>query len=65
MAFRESSAEIATRSPHFVYLQFYAILPKTDEEVLFSDCADFPYDITLSDNENFEVKSRSGKCTLQ
>jgi len=42
-------------------LKFFAILPESDEEVMFSDCSDIPYDISLSDNENFEVTSRSGR----
>ena len=43
-------------------LQIFAILPNSDEEVLFSDCADIPYEVTLSDNINFEVESRASKC---
>jgi hypothetical protein len=42
-------------------LQIFAILPNSDEEVMFSDCADIPYEVTLSDNVNFEVESRARK----
>ena len=39
----------------------YAILPDTDEEVMFTDCSDIPYEVTLSDNVNFEVEGRARK----
>ncbi len=39
----------------------FAILPETDEEVMFTDCSDIPYEVTLSDNVNFEVEGRARK----
>jgi hypothetical protein len=59
IALKEISVEVATHSPHSVPLQMFAILPDTDEEVMFSDCADIPFEVTLSDNINFEVESRT------
>ena len=61
IALKESSVEVATNSPHNIAIQMFAILPDSDEEVMFTDCADIPYEITLSDNINFEVESRIGE----
>ena len=36
-------------------------LPEEGEEVMFTNCADVPYEIKLSDEENFEVINRSSK----
>lgn len=40
-------------------LKFYALLPNTMEKVMFTDCSNIPYEIKLSDSENFSVEYRS------
>ena len=42
-------------------VKFYTLLPDTNEKRMFTDCSEVPYDIKLSDTENFEVESRSCK----
>ena len=37
-------------------------LPEEGQEIMFTNCADVPYEIKLSDEENFEVINRSSKC---
>lgn len=65
IALKESSVEIATHTPQTMALQMYAILPDTDEEVMFTDCSDIPYEVTLSDNVNFEVEGRAHRGQTQ
>jgi len=40
-------------------VRFFTLLPKTNEKVLFTDCANIPYEVKLSDPENFFVEDRS------
>ncbi len=40
-------------------MKFFTLLPKTNEKVMFTDCANIPYEIKLSDPENFYVDDRS------
>jgi nuclear pore complex protein Nup210 len=65
IALKESSVEFATGTPHTMALQMFAILPDSDEEILFTDCADIPYEVTLSDNINFEVTGRAERGQTQ
>lgn len=40
-------------------LKFFTLLPETNEKVMFTDCSNIPYEIKLSDEENFYVDSKS------
>merc|ERR1712079_502016 len=40
-------------------VRFLTLLPKTNEKVLFTDCSNIPYEVKLSDPENFYVEDRS------
>ena len=44
-----------------MHLKMTTFLPEEGEEVMFTNCADVPYEIKLSDEENFEVINRSSK----
>ena len=43
-------------------LKMTTFLPEEGQEIMFTNCADVPYEIKLSDEENFEVINRSSKC---
>ena len=47
-----------------MHLKMTTFLPEEGEEVMFTNCADVPYEIKLSDEENFEVINRSSKFFL-
>jgi len=40
-------------------VKFFTLLPKTNEKVQFTDCSNIPYEVKLSDPENFFVEDRS------
>ena len=42
-------------------LKMTTFLPDDGEEIMYTQCSDVPYEIKLSDNENFEVINRSSK----
>ena len=42
-------------------VRFYTLLPETNEKRMYTDCSEVPYEVKLSDSENFEVESRSSK----
>jgi len=42
-------------------LKMTTFLPEEGQEIMFTNCADVPYEIKLSDEENFEVINRSNK----
>lgn len=55
-----SSVEFNTRGYWRGQVAFYTLLPDNDK-VMFSDCSYVPYEITLSNPENFVVDERSSK----
>lgn len=60
LEFKEGHLETATHTPLTLALKMKTFLQEDDEPVLFSDCADVPYKIILSDNKNFEVDATHG-----
>ena len=59
--FVEKEIEHTTDSLIQMHLKMTTFLPEEGEEVMFTNCADVPYEIKLSDEENFEVINRSSK----
>jgi len=53
-----NSVEFSTRGYWRGQIAFYTLLPDNDK-VMFSDCSYVPYEVTLSDPENFVVDERS------
>ena len=45
-------------------LKMTTFLPEDGEEVMYTSCSDVPYEIELSDTENFEVINRSSTSFL-
>ena len=58
-----NSVEFSTRGYWRGQIAFYTLLPDNDK-VMFSDCSYVPYEVTLSDPENFVVDERSSKISL-
>ena len=44
-----------------MHLKMTTFLPEDGEEIMYSSCSEVPYEIELSDPENFEVINRSSK----
>ena len=61
LEFKEGHHETSTNTPLTLALRMKTFLNEDDEPVLFSDCADVPYKILLSDNKNFEVEETNSK----
>ena len=40
-------------------VKFFTLLPITNEKAMYTDCSTVPYEVKLSDSENFVVESRS------
>ena len=59
--FAEKEHEVATDSIIQLHLKMTTFLPVEGQEVMFTSCSDVPYEIKLSDEENFEVINRSSK----
>jgi len=59
--FVEKEIEHTTDSLIQMHLKMTTFLPEEGEEVMFTNCADVPYEIKLSDEENFEVINRSNR----
>ena len=53
--------ETATHTPITLALRMLTFLDDESDETMFTDCADVPYHIALSDNKNFEVEGTSGE----
>ena len=58
---RDLQVETATHTPITLSIRMMTHLDDESDEVMFTDCADVPFEITLSDNKNFEVENRYGK----
>jgi len=54
-----NSEEFSTTGIFRGNVKFYTLMPKTNEKVMFTDCANIPYEVKLSDPENFYVEDRS------
>lgn len=54
-----NSEEFSTTGIFRGNVKFYTLLPKTNEKVMFTDCSNIPYEVKLSDPENFSVEDRS------
>ncbi len=53
--------ESASHSPLTLSIRMMTHLDEESDEVMFTDCADVPYQIALSDNKNFELENTFGK----
>ncbi len=53
--------EFATHGSAKINLKMMTLLPESNKKVIFTDCSEVPYEVTLSDPENFEVEGRSSK----
>lgn len=58
------TVETATHTPITLAIQMKTFLEENDDPIMFTDCAEVPYQVTLSDNKNFEVVERYRKFTL-
>ena len=56
-----NSEEFSTTGVFRGNVKFYTLMPKTNEKVMFTDCSNIPYEVKLSDPENFYVEDRSRK----
>jgi len=54
-----NSEEFSTTGVFRGNVKFYTLMPKTNEKVMFTDCSNIPYEVKLSDPENFYVEDRS------
>jgi hypothetical protein len=54
---KQSYVETSTDTPITMALNLKTFLPEGQDPVMFTDCADVPFKIVLSDNQNFEVGS--------
>ena len=46
-----------------VPLAFYTLDPDTEQEVMFTDCADVPIEVTLSNNKDFTLLPQPSKAS--
>lgn len=53
--------ETATHTPITLAVRMLTFLDDESDETMFTDCADVPYHIALSDTKNFEVEGTSGE----
>ena len=53
--------ETATHTPLTLAIRMLTFLDDEADETMFTDCADVPYDIALSDTKHFQVESISGE----
>ena len=53
--------ETATHTPITLAIRMLTFLDDESDETMFTDCADVPYHIALSDTKNFEVEGTSGE----
>ena len=53
--------ESATHTPITLALRMLTFLDDESDETMFTDCADVPYHIALSDTKNFQVEGTSGE----
>ena len=65
MEFSDKDHEHVAGSTFSLYMKMTTFLPEEGEEVMFTSCTDVPYEIKLSDEENFEVINRSSKLNKQ
>ena len=56
-----NSIEFSTRGYYRGNVAFSTLLPETNEKVVFSDCATIPYEVKLSNEEDFVVEDYSSK----
>jgi hypothetical protein len=56
-----TAVEFATHGMYRGQVRFSTMLPKSNEKVGYTDCSDIPYEVTLSNNEDFVVDERSRK----
>jgi len=54
-----NSEEFSTTGVWRGNVKFFTLMPKTNEKVMFTDCSNIPYEVKLSDPENFYVEDRS------
>ena len=64
MEFSDKDHEHVAGSEFSLYLKMTTFLPEEGEEIMYTSCSDIPYEIELSDTENFEVKERSSEFML-
>ena len=61
---RGTQLETATHTPITLAVRMLTFLNDEADETMFTDCADVPYNIALSDTKNFAVEGTSGKRGL-
>ena len=64
MEFSDKDHEHVAGSTFSMYMKMTTFLPEEGEEIMYTSCADIPYEIELSDTENFEVTERSSKFLI-
>ena len=64
MEFSDKDHEHVAGSVFSLYLKMTTFLPEEGEEIMYTSCSDIPYEIELSDTENFEVTERSSEFML-
>lgn len=57
LEFKDSHLEVSTTSPLTLALRMFTFLKDDEEPVMFTDCADVPFKIALSDNKNYQVET--------
>ena len=48
-----------------VPLAFYTTDPDTEQEVMYTDCADVPIEVTLSNNKDFTLLPQPSKMKIR
>ena len=64
MEFSDKDHEYTAGSTFSMYMKMTTFLPEEGEEIMYTSCADIPYEIELSDTENFEVTERSSEFMI-
>ena len=64
MEFSDKDHEHVAGSTFSLYMKMTTFLPEEGEEIMYTSCSDIPYEIELSDTENFEITERSSELIL-
>ena len=59
MEFADSDYERIAGTQFPMHIKMTTFLPEDGEEIMYTSCSDVPYEIELSDTENFEIINRS------
>jgi len=57
----EGYRETSVNTPMWLGLKMKANVENVDEPVMFTDCADAPYRVSLADNKNFKLHTTASK----